>query len=188
MNQPGYINAMLENQSDQWEWLIFFLPTLSHHTTLLFATFRVLMPYWLLETTMKETGNFCQHELLLMLFWILQCFGKKESEGLQSFTLGVKEIWKKYLQRIGDGEDIVEKDGILVDRHKPEHPSEAEQRQQHNRHLHTAPAREIKRKNQYKSLSIVSRGVKSPVLTILWASIYLVKCPDGRTNRYHKQN
>jgi len=36
---------------------------------------------------------------------------------------------KKYLQWVGDGEDVVEKDGILVDRHKPEYPSEAKQRQ-----------------------------------------------------------
>ena len=64
----------------------------------------------------------------------------------------------------------MEKDCILGHRRKPEHPSEAQQRQQHNRYLHTAPAREEKKKDKHKSLS------------------WFVTCTDERTNRYRKGN
>ena len=87
-----------------------------------------------------------------VLLWILQRFGKKETGGLQTFALGITRSEREYLQRVGNGENIVEKDGIPVHRHKPEHPSEAQQRQQHNRYLHTAPACQKKRKNNHINL------------------------------------
>ena len=74
--------------------------------------------------------------------------GKRNQEVYSPLRSVSRRSERKYLQRVGDGEDVVEKDGILVDRHKPEHPSEAKQRQQHNRHLHTAPARETERKDK----------------------------------------
>ena len=43
----------------------------------------------------------------------------------------------------------MEEDRILIDSHKPEHPCEAKQWQQHHRHFYTASGREKEKKRHH---------------------------------------